>query len=52
VGLAVFLAKLIIAKRTYGTQDIQTWIGFAQGVNQRGPVGIYTIDFLRPDFRR
>src|SRR5664279_4012089 len=41
VGLTVFLAKLLIANRTYGTQDIYAWIGFARGVNQRGPVGIY-----------
>ena len=33
--------------RTYGTQDVQTWAGFAQGVSQRGPVGIYGINFGR-----
>ena len=45
VGLAAFLAKLLIAMGTYGTQDITTWTGFAQGVSQRGPVGIYGINF-------
>jgi MFS family permease len=30
---------------TYGTQDITTWMGFAEGVSQRGPVGVYGINF-------
>jgi hypothetical protein len=45
IGFVAFLAKLLIAMGTYGTQDIYTWMGFAQGVAQRGPVGIYGIDF-------
>ena len=45
VGMTVFLAKLLISMTTSGTQDIYTWMGFAQGVNQQGPVGIYGIDF-------
>jgi hypothetical protein len=45
VGLAVFLAKLLISMGTYGTQDVTTWAGFAQGVSQRGPAGIYGINF-------
>jgi len=45
VGLAAFLAKLLIAMGTYGTQDITWWAGFAEGVSQRGPVGIYGINF-------
>src|SRR5450759_5717372 len=45
VGLAAFLAKLLISMGTYGTQDITTWAGFALGVSQRGPVGIYGINF-------
>jgi hypothetical protein len=44
VGLAAFLAKLLISMRTYGTQDIHSWTGFAQAVSQRGPVGIYELD--------
>lgn len=28
---------------TYGTQDITAWTGFAQGVSQRGPLGIYAL---------
>ena len=47
IGLCAFLAKLLISMRTYGTQDIHTWAGFAQGVSQRGPVGIYGINFGR-----
>jgi hypothetical protein len=45
VGLTAFLAKLLISMGTYGTQDITTWAGFALGVSQRGPVGIYGINF-------
>jgi hypothetical protein len=45
VGITTFLAKLVISMTTSGTQDIGTWMGFAQGVNQQGPVGIYGIDF-------
>ena len=45
IGFAAFLPKLLISMRTYGTQDIHTWMAFAQGVAQRGPVGIYGIDF-------
>lgn len=45
VGLAALLAKLLISMGTYGTQDITTWAGFALGVSQRGPVGIYGINF-------
>jgi len=43
-GLAVFLAKLLISMGTYGTQDITTWTGFAEGVSRRGPVGIYALN--------
>jgi hypothetical protein len=45
IGLAAFLAKLLISMRTYGTQDITAWAGFAEAVRQRGPVGIYGINF-------
>lgn len=44
-GLAAFLAKLLLSLGTYGTQDVHTWMGFARGVSQRGPVGVYAIDF-------
>jgi len=43
VGLAAFLAKLLISMGTYGTQDIYTWAGFAEGESQRGPLGIYAL---------
>jgi Glycosyltransferase family 87 len=41
IGLGAFLAKLLVAMGTYGTQDITTWGGFAQSVSQRGPLGVY-----------
>ncbi len=45
VGSVALLVKLLIATRTYGTQDIRAWTWFAEGVRDRGPVGIYGIDF-------
>ena len=47
VGLAAFLAKLLVSMGTYGTEDIHRWAGFALAVGQRGPVGIYGINFGR-----
>ena len=44
-GLLALTAKVLIATNTYGTEDIHTWSGFALGVRQRGPVGVYGIDF-------
>jgi hypothetical protein len=45
VALAFLGGKLFIAANTYGTEDIRTWLGFAHGVAERGPVGVYGIDF-------
>jgi 4-amino-4-deoxy-L-arabinose transferase-like glycosyltransferase len=39
--------KMIIAARTYGTNDIRHWTDFVNGVADRGPVGIYGITFER-----
>jgi 4-amino-4-deoxy-L-arabinose transferase-like glycosyltransferase len=39
--------KLVIAARTYGTNDIRHWTNFVNGVAERGPVGIYGITFER-----
>ena len=44
-ALLVLIPKLVIAARTYGTEDILTWTRFAEGVNVKGPVGVYSIDF-------
>jgi hypothetical protein len=48
-AVAVLVPKLLIASRTFGTQDVGTWLGFARGVRLRGPVGVYSIDFARTD---
>lgn len=40
------IAKLALASSTAGTEDVRTWAGFALGVRQRGPVGVYGIDFF------
>lgn len=33
--------KLVVAARTFGTNDVHYWVMFAQGVRDLGPVGIY-----------
>jgi hypothetical protein len=45
LGLSVFAVKVWVAVHTYGTNDIHTFMGFAHGVHERGPVGIYSIDY-------
>ncbi|MET0135245.1 MAG: glycosyltransferase 87 family protein [Kibdelosporangium sp.] len=35
------VAKLFVAARTFGTNDVHSWISFAQGVRQFGPVELY-----------
>lgn len=47
LALLAFGLKLIIAARTYGTNDIRHWTDFVNGVAERGPVGIYGITFER-----
>jgi 4-amino-4-deoxy-L-arabinose transferase-like glycosyltransferase len=49
LGLALLLLvlKAIIAARTYGTNDIRHWTDFVNGVAERGPVGVYGINFER-----
>lgn len=39
------LAKIAIAATTFGTDDVHYWSAFAHGALDRGPVGIYAIDF-------
>ncbi|MDQ1691889.1 MAG: hypothetical protein QOD87_1997 [Pseudonocardiales bacterium] len=45
VALATLVPKLILASRTFGTEDVLTWTKFAHGVSVAGPVGVYSIDF-------
>ena len=45
VAVVVLALKVLVAMRTSGTEDIRTWTAFADGVRDRGPVGIYGIDF-------
>jgi len=43
---AVALAlKLVIAATTFGTEDVRTFGVFADGAMERGPVGVYSINF-------
>lgn len=39
------LAKIAIAGTTVGTDDVHYWADFAEGALERGPVGIYALDF-------
>lgn len=45
LAIAALVPKLMIATYTYGTEDVHTWIDFANGVRAKGPVGIYSINF-------
>jgi hypothetical protein len=45
VALLALVPKLIIAARTYGTNDIFHWYDFLQAVHNHGPVGIYSFKF-------
>ena len=45
MAVVVLALKVLVAMRTYGTEDIRTWAAFADGVKDRGPVGIYGINF-------
>jgi 4-amino-4-deoxy-L-arabinose transferase-like glycosyltransferase len=47
IALVIFGLKLLVAARTYGTNDIRHWTDFVNGVADRGPVGIYGITFQR-----
>jgi hypothetical protein len=44
VGLAALALKLTIAASTFGTDDVHSFIAFAKGVRDYGPVGIYGHD--------
>ncbi len=35
------LLKLVIASRTFGTNDVHYWADFVEGVDRFGPIGIY-----------
>jgi 4-amino-4-deoxy-L-arabinose transferase-like glycosyltransferase len=45
VSLVVLVGKLILAATTYGTNDINHWHDFVDGVRRAGPIGVYGIDF-------
>lgn len=45
VALVILVPKLIIAARTFGTNDIAHWLDFAHGVGVNGPVGVYSFHF-------
>lgn len=47
IALLLLALKMVVAARTYGTNDIRHWTNFVNGVASRGPVGVYGIAFDR-----
>ncbi len=47
IAVLVLALKVVVAARTYGTNDIRHWTNFVNGVASRGPVGVYGIGFDR-----
>jgi hypothetical protein len=45
------LVKLLLAWRSGGTEDIATWQTFAAGVKDKGPIDVYSIDFMKTSHR-
>lgn len=45
IALLVLAPKLVIAAVTQGTNDVFSWVAFAQGVALKGPVGVYELPF-------
>lgn len=45
------MLKLLVAARTFGTEDVRRWMDFAAGVAEAGPVGVYRLHFGSPHFR-
>jgi hypothetical protein len=45
VAVVVLIPKIVIAARTYGTNDISHWHDFLIAVADHGPVGIYSVQF-------
>ena len=45
VAFLFLLPKLIIAHRTFGTNDVAHWLDFARGIRASGPVSIYSFHF-------
>jgi Dolichyl-phosphate-mannose-protein mannosyltransferase len=50
VAVAVLIPKMIIAARTFGTNDVRHWQTFVQAVAERGPVGVYAVHFRDGSF--
>ncbi|MCA1654931.1 MAG: glycosyltransferase 87 family protein [Pseudonocardiaceae bacterium] len=48
LGIAVVAtaAKLVVAARTFGTNDVHSWLSFAEGVRRWGPVDMYGHQFF------
>jgi hypothetical protein len=48
LGVAVVATalKLLIAAKTYGTNDVHSWLSFADGVRKWGPVDLYGHPFF------
>ena len=45
VVLLATAGKLVLASRTFGTEDVARWRAYARGVAHAGPVGVYRLHF-------
>lgn len=45
VGLACLVAKTYIAAITFGTNDVRSWMNFAEAINKVGPIRVYGYPF-------
>jgi hypothetical protein len=48
LGVAVVATafKLLVAARTFGTNDVHSWLSFSEGVRQYGPADLYGHEFF------
>jgi Dolichyl-phosphate-mannose-protein mannosyltransferase len=46
IALLVLIPKLVIAAGTGGTDDVFSWIAFAEGVGLKGPLAVYELHFV------
>ena len=45
VVLVATVGKLVLASRTFGSEDVARWRDYARGVADAGPVGVYRLHF-------
>jgi dolichyl-phosphate-mannose-protein mannosyltransferase len=46
VAVVATAVKLLVAARTFGTNDVHSWLSFGEGVREYGPVDLYGHQFF------